>query len=72
MVIDMEKKIPKLFERKEDCCGCTACYAVCPQNAIYLSEDDEGFEYPYINENKCISCYLCLNVCPIKNNHNLK
>lgn len=72
MVIDMEKKIPKLFERKEDCCGCTACYAVCPQNAIYLLEDVEGFEYPYINENKCISCYLCLNVCPIKNNHNLK
>ena len=28
------KAIPVLYERKEDCCGCTACYAICPKSAI--------------------------------------
>ncbi len=60
------KNIPVLYERKEECCGCTACYAVCSQCAIFMSEDDEGFEYPIIIEEKCIRCYVCLNVCPIK------
>lgn len=62
----MQKEIPVLFERKAMCCGCTACYAICPQEAISMVEDDEGFEYPVINENKCVRCYLCQKVCPIK------
>ena len=40
------------FERKEECCGCTACFAVCHQNAITIQEDEEGFEYPQIDESK--------------------
>lgn len=60
------KEIPVLYERKEDCCGCTACFAICPKSAIYMAEDEEGFEYPEIDEGKCIRCYMCLNVCPIK------
>lgn len=60
------KKIPVLFERKEECCGCTACYAICPKTAICMMEDEEGFEYPEIDERKCVMCYLCLEVCPIK------
>ena len=61
-----EKKIPVLFSRKEECCGCTACYAICPQKAISMLEDEEGFEYPHINEEKCIKCYLCMKVCSFK------
>lgn len=57
---------PVLFERKEECCGCTACYAVCPQGAIIMTEDEEGFEYPSIDETNCIRCLLCVKVCPIK------
>ncbi len=60
------KKIPILYRRKEECCGCTACYAVCPKEAISMAEDEEGFEYPRIDENKCICCYQCMKVCPIK------
>ena len=26
--------LPVLYERKEECCGCTACYAICPNDAI--------------------------------------
>ena len=50
------KDIPVLYERKEDCCGCTACYAICPKGAISMNEDGEGFEYPQIDETICIKC----------------
>lgn len=60
------KPIPVLYERKEECCGCTACYAICPKNAISMQPDEEGFLYPIIDEGKCVRCYQCLKVCPIK------
>ena len=41
----MEKELPVLYKRKEECCGCTACYAICPKEAISMVEDGEGFEY---------------------------
>ena len=44
------KEIPVLYKRKEECCGCTACYAICPKEAIFMVEDEEGFEYPQIDE----------------------
>ena len=61
-----KKLVPILYERKEECCGCTACYAICPKQAITMVEDAEGFEYPEIVEDKCIKCYICLRVCPFK------
>lgn len=60
------KGIPVLFSKKEDCCGCAACYVICPKEAISMSEDDEGFEYPQINLDKCIQCHQCMKVCPLK------
>lgn len=62
----MEGKIPVLYNRKEECCGCTACYAICPKKAISMIEDEEGFEYPTIEDEKCVRCLQCLKVCPLK------
>lgn len=49
--------------KKESCCGCTACSSVCPKSAISMKIDEQGFEYPVINESLCIECGICLNVC---------
>lgn len=66
MVKKNMKEIPILYNKKEECCGCAACYSICPQSAISMIEDEEGFEYPQIDEKCCIRCYSCLMVCPFK------
>lgn len=62
----MKNSVPILYTKKEDCCGCTACFAICPKEAISMIEDEEGFLYPHINEELCIRCEKCLKVCHIK------
>lgn len=49
--------------RKKECYGCKACLDICPVNAIHFAEDEEGFTYPGIDQNKCIHCNLCINNC---------
>ena len=61
----MDRCLPVLFKKKSLCCGCTACYAICPSQAISMHEDYEGFEYPVIDDSKCVRCYMCQKVCPI-------
>ncbi len=53
--------------KKEECCGCYACYSVCPNNSITMKDDNEGFIYPKVNKNTCIDCRLCEKVCPVLN-----
>ena len=60
------KETPELYLKKEQCCGCSACYAICPKNAITMIEDEEGFLYPQIKIDRCIGCKMCLKVCPFK------
>ena len=55
--------IPVLFANKEDCCGCGACLNICPKQAITMKEDEYGFLYPLIDENKCLRCGQCKKVC---------
>ena len=47
------KEIPILYSRKEECCGCTACYAICPKDAISMVADEEGFECRLMGVNVC-------------------
>ncbi len=55
------------LQRKEECCGCTACASACPVNCIEMQEDQEGFKYPQINKDQCINCHKCETVCPVIN-----
>lgn len=56
---------------KEKCCGCTACYNICPRGCISMISDEEGFLYPIVNAELCINCGLCEKVCPTLNKQNL-
>lgn len=53
----------KVQEKKENCCGCSACKNICPKHCITMVEDELGFLYPEINEQSCIHCGLCQKVC---------
>jgi coenzyme F420-reducing hydrogenase beta subunit len=57
------------IDKKEDCCGCTACASVCPHNAIKMEPDDLGFVYPKINMELCTDCALCEKVCAFQNGY---
>lgn len=57
----------KLKQKNLKCSGCTACFAICPKDAITMQADSEGFKYPVIDKNKCIDCGLCCKVCPLEN-----
>lgn len=61
------KKNIILFDKKENCCACGACYNICPRNAIKMIVDEYGFKYPKINYDKCIGCGACKKVCAFQN-----
>lgn len=56
---------PNIAAVADQCCGCGACKSVCPEAAIKLVEDTQGFVYPKIDTTKCVGCNQCSNVCPI-------
>ena len=53
----------------QECCGCTACQSICPQDAISMKPDDLGFLYPVIDKSKCSRCNLCSKVCSFNKNY---
>ena len=58
------------FIDRQRCCGCYSCEQVCPKQCIEMMEDSEGFSYPIVDNTKCIQCGICINNCPLINNHN--
>ena len=49
------------------CCGCGACYAVCPKGIISIPLNKDGFYQIDIKEDECVSCGKCVKVCPYLN-----
>lgn len=56
-------------QQKQACCGCTACQVICPQNAIAMVPDEEGFLYPEIDNDRCVHCDLCRKVCAFEDGY---
>lgn len=48
------------------CTGCGACAIICPQEAIEMVFDEEGFIQPEILGDRCDDCGRCLAVCPAR------
>lgn len=55
-----------VLQDHELCCGCGACGAVCPVNAVKVSLNHEGFYEACIDESLCIQCGKCKSVCPLE------
>lgn len=55
-------------EIKLKCTGCGACFNICPVDAIEMVNDDEGFAFPKLSEEKCIDCKKCINACQLFGN----
>lgn len=53
---------------KSDCTGCTSCISVCPTKCIQMIENEYGFFYPEVDNEKCIGCMQCTRSCPICSN----
>lgn len=47
----------------ERCTSCSACFAICPKNAIEFRLSENGFYRPFIKETLCVNCGLCKTVC---------
>lgn len=57
------------IKNKADCCGCTACASICPQDAITMQPDSMGFQYPVVDKDKCVDCGLCEKVCAFNDSY---
>lgn len=51
------------------CCGCSACFAICPKHCISMKESKEGFLHPVAEAENCNDCGLCESVCPVLAKH---
>jgi len=53
------------YNLEKECCGCSACYSICPANAIKMVQNERGFFNPQVSEN-CVRCGQCIKVCQIE------
>ena len=61
-----------VIEDKKNCCGCSACYNICPNDAILMKEDEQGFLYPEVDSEKCVDCGICVKICPLQQENQAK
>lgn len=53
----------KIENIHDECTACMACYSCCPKQCISIRLDNEGFYYPVVDKEKCVSCGKCEAVC---------
>lgn len=50
-----KKILPELYKAKELCCGCSACFAVCPKSS---STSNAAIQYQFLDSSSRIDCFL--------------
>lgn len=46
-----------------NCTSCQMCGSVCPVGAINICLEPDGFYRPFVNNEECINCSLCVKSC---------
>jgi coenzyme F420 hydrogenase subunit beta len=60
-----EYNIIKEVVKNELCTGCGTCIALCPNEALELTIDEnKGIYVPNLDEEKCNNCGTCYKICP--------
>jgi 2-oxoglutarate ferredoxin oxidoreductase subunit delta len=56
----------KILVDQEKCKGCYYCINACKQNALCVSDkiNKKGFRVVQVNDDMCIACGSCYEVCP--------
>ncbi|MGL4485269.1 MAG: 4Fe-4S dicluster domain-containing protein [Anaerovoracaceae bacterium] len=56
----------KLTIHPNSCKACGYCVVNCPKSAVELEGliNEGGYQTPVVDEEKCITCGICFNVCP--------
>jgi len=47
------------------CTGCFGCYVSCPEKAIEMEFDEDGFFMPIVDHGSCKKCGVCQSKCPV-------
>lgn len=50
----------------KDCYGCGVCAASCKKDAIRMTLNSFGFYEPEVDENLCVNCGVCVDVCSFR------
>ena len=50
----------------KDCYGCGVCAASCTRNAISMKLNPSGFYEPEVDEERCVDCGVCVDVCSFR------
>ena len=48
------------------CCGCGSCKEVCPNSAINIKINEQGFYQSFVDDKLCVNCRKCISVCPVQ------
>ena len=67
--LSMETKRHPALCAPDICTGCSACASICPQDAITMTADKEGFLQPIVDSSRCIECLVCETTCPVRQAH---
>lgn len=55
-----------VLETHSLCCGCGACKTQCRFDAITIRQDENGFYRAYVDDDRCVRCSKCNEVCPMQ------
>lgn len=65
----MKRELKHNVSSIKNCFGCGVCASSCPQKIVDITINKNGFYEPSIkNQDSCINCSICLDVCSF--NHN--